>query len=308
MRRYLQLTIAQIGVGSSISLGKHLMMQDNPVSKVTQMEFRFIFCFLCLAFFMTMQTFSKNKYTEKYPSLDNIARVYIFLQSLCAGVLFNGLMLLGMQYTTATMTGIISSALPIIVAILSFLILKEKLTRPKALAILLTMIGMVVLQLDTLGTEHAANVLLGGSLILLSLVPEALYTIFVKLLGKRMHPLKQAAIINLVSVLVFTPFWVISGGISELSSLSINDWGLLAIIGILSAAFYYFWTAAVERVEANTAAIFIGVMPIATTVSAILILDEKFSGFDALGMGIVFVALVIGSEIIKKSKNKKNFK
>src|SRR5690606_8047463 len=121
------------------------------------------------------------------------------------GVLFNLLMLLGLKYTTATMAGIIASVIPAVIALLSFLILRERLTRNKCIAIMLAIGGVAILHFDTLDHGVAQNALLGGLLVFLSLIPEALYTILAKLLGDKLQPLTQASLINLLSVFMFMP-------------------------------------------------------------------------------------------------------
>ena len=56
-----------------------------------------------------------------------------------------------------------------------------------------------------------------------------------------------------------------------------------------------------SKVSATTAAIFTGVMPIATTLTAILLLGETFTAYDATGMVFVLLSIGIGARVSKQN-------
>jgi drug/metabolite transporter (DMT)-like permease len=290
---YCQLAIAQIGVGISIVLAKQLMHRGIPA--VMQMEARFAGCFLILLLMLLLRR-QGYQGLSKFKAIA-MPRDWILLvaQALCAGVLFNVFMLLGLEYTTATSAGIIASILPAIVAILSLIILKEKLARRNIIAIVLAIIGVSILHLDNISTEQGNFALLGGALVFLALIPEALYTIFAKLLGDKIEPLSQATIINFISMLVFLPFYLFIIGIQQLIILDPIDITMLGISCFCSMLFYYYWTKGIMVIPAMTAAVFTGLMPISTTIFAILMLGETFTIYDSIGMLCVLVSIVVGS-------------
>ena len=58
-------------------------------------------------------------------------------------------------------------------------------------------------------------------------------------------------------------------------------------------------------ISASTAAIFGGIMPVATAILAILFLGEEFHWYDSFGMLLVIASIVIGTgwrPFIRKSK------
>lgn len=290
---YIQLVLAQVGCGLGIIVGKKLLVLGVPV--YTQMGLRFIACFLMLFSFLMIQALHSHTKVELIPKIRKRDWTLVIMQSICAGVLFNLLMLFGLKYTTATMAGIITSSLPVVITLLSFVFLKEHLSKNKFIAILLVVIGVVILHVDTVGVRKSSSPIIGGVLIFLALIPEGLYTVFAKILGKKIEPLVQATWINLISCCLFVPFWLFSGMLDIFKVLDLKAWGYIGIGSFSSMLFYYCWTAGVSHVKANTAAIFTGVMPIVTTISAILFLQESFSIFDLLGMVFVITSIFIGT-------------
>ena len=178
---------------------------------------------------------------------------------------------------------------------------KETLSKNKLVAIILAIIGVSILHLDTLGHSQAANALLGGFLVFLSLIPEALYTVFAKILGNKVTPIIQASLINLISIFLFLPIWLYLGGAAGLMTLDAKGIEVLLISSFCSMLFYYCWTAGVSKVSATTAAIFTGVMPIATTLTAILLLGETFTAYDATGMAFVLLSIGISARVSKQN-------
>ncbi len=300
---YIQLTVAQLGVGMSIVFGKQLMLLQVPV--IVQIQLRFVITaamLIVLAFLMFIATKDKTSFSLKLSGRDYIL---ILLQSLTAGVLFNLLILFGLKYTTATMAGVIASALPAVIVILSLMILGERLSKNKMVAIFLAILGVIVLHLDTVGKETAINPMLGGFLVLLALIPEALYTIFTKLLQGHIHPIIQAICINIISIVLFAPVWWHSGGIPVTAEL-VQDFTqpsmiLLFISGFCSLLFYYCWTAGVSKVPATTAAIFTGLMPISATFGAIMLLGETLTYYDTAGMLFILLSVYIGAKVHRHS-------
>lgn len=304
------MVIAQVGVGLSVVVSK-LLMKDG-VSVATQLEGRFVFCsFFLLLNLVPVIIYKSRKGDVSEFSLNLNKKQWLILiaQSLCGGVFFNLIMLAGLRYTTATMAGILTSTLPAILAILSFLILKERVGPQRIFAIFLAIVGVVVLHLDSIGSGSSKNALLGGFLIVLAMVPEGMYTILAKILGNVVNPLMQAFAINLVSSIIFFPAWMYYVGFDGMGHLNTSHFMNLALTGLLSYFFYYMWTAGVTKVQASVAAIFTGVMPIATTIGAIAMMGESFTLYDAAGMSFVLLSIFIGSGVVelkRKSDAKKN--
>lgn len=287
---YIELSLAQFSIGINIILGK-LLGSTYPICSL--LALRFLIGFIIIAVYLQLSS-SRTIYSE-IKELSRYDWVLLFLQALCGGFLFNIFTLYGLQYTTATATGIVNSAVPALVAIFSFFLLKEALTKRKASAIVLTIIGILLLSLGNASSGSESAGLFGLFLVSLAIIPEALFTIFAKMIKKPLNSFTTAMFINLCNALMFFPLalndeWIL------FSNASLMEWLQILLYGISGGIlFFVFWYRGLAHTTANTAALFMGVMPVATSILAYLFLQETLSGFDVLGMLCVMISIFIGT-------------
>ena len=221
--------------------------------------------------------------------------VVIIVQALCAGAFFNLLLLLGMKFTSASMAGIITSALPAIVVIASIVFLKERLTRRAGLSIGLAILGLIIINARNLHLEQSDH-FLGDMIILLSLIPEAAYYILSKLHQNKLPVFLVSALMNGINVPVFCLILIFH---QHPISLNLHAFQcvLLLIVGIASALFYVFWFLGSRKVHSTAAGLTTAFMPIATLIIATLFLKETISNVQFIGMLLVILSIVYSSKI-----------
>ncbi|KTD32896.1 transmembrane protein [Legionella nautarum] len=216
---------------------------------------------------------------------------FIIAQALTAGVLFNCLMLLGLHYTDANVAGIITSALPAIIALMSWVILREKISKKKGLCILFATLGLVVIAWDKWQGLGASHSFFGDVIVLLSLLPEATYYILCKLHSNKLPVFLISSLINGINALILLPF----NNFASLNSLTLTPWIwlILVTLGLSSGLFYVFWYFGVRQVDGIMASLSTAVMPVATVILAWLILGEQLSALQCTGMGLVILSIAI---------------
>lgn len=288
---YLELSFAQFCIGANINLLK-VLIPHFPIYYL--LMFRFFIGFVLTGIYLTCTQFNKTQ-TECKTITGRDGSV-LFFQALCGGFLFNILTVYGLQYTTATVTGIINSAVPALVAIFSFFILKEKLTTHKSFAIVLCVLGIGILSLGKLeGFGEGNNELLGISLIIVSIIPEALFTILAKLLKNPLSPIVTTVVIQLINALLFLPLVIMSHELTFIQQVPALVWFQMLLYGTSGTLFFVFWYRGLTHISANTAALFMGIMPISTSVIAYMFLGEVLNLYDMLGMLCVLGSLFFGT-------------
>lgn len=288
---YLELSLGQCCIGINIILGK-ILIPEIPIFPLLLL--RFTLGFVLVATYQTLANFSLVQTELK--ALSTKDWLIIFAQAACAGFLFNVLVLYGLQHTTATVTGIINSAVPALVAVFSFIILREKLTLRIGVAILLCIIGIAILGLGkAIPTDSNQTELLGIILVLAAIVPEALFTVLAKLLKKPPAPLTTTLLINFFNMMLFIPFAITAewGQLAHASVLTLSQIFLYGLTG--GILFFVFWYRGLTRISANTAALFMGVMPISTCILAYFALNEILGWDDLIGMILVIISIFIGT-------------
>src|SRR5262249_135258 len=151
----------------------------------------------------------------------------LFVQSFFGNFLFSICLLNGMAHTTATAAGVVLSTLPAAVALLSWIVLRERLSRRVIAAIVLAVRGIPLLQFAKGGAVSSSASWLGNLLILGAVFCEATYVIIGKRLAATRTPLRVGALINLWGLALITPFGLWQLQSVDLGALSLAMWGLL---------------------------------------------------------------------------------
>ncbi len=294
---YLALILSMVFVGSSMTTNTFIV-DDVPVMIAGLLRF------LIAAVFILVITFAVD---GELPQLDRRSHLTVLAQSLFGSFLFTVLTLHGVSMTTAMISGIILAASPAMVAILSWL-LGDRLSRIAWVGVLLTIGGVLVVNvLDAPDENGATRPLLGALLILLAVLSESLYTIFSRLVAKKASPLGLTCWYSMYGALLFLipGLWQMRD--FDLGTIPVSAWVALtyagAFVGSAAAVFWYF---GLRQLPTSVAGAVTGVMPIAAVLSAWLIAGDHFGWPHLVGMalivgGIVLVARSRGRGIERKA-------
>jgi len=221
----------------------------------------------------------------------------LFVQSFFGNFLFSLCLLSGMAHTTATAAGVLLSTLPAAVALLSWLVLREKLSRRVVAAIVLAVGGVTLLQFAKADVPSvASSSWLGNLLILGAVFCEATYVIIGKRLAATRTPLRVSALINLWGLALITPFGLWQLQRVDLGALSSATWALLAFYSIAASLIaVWLWMTGLKHVPANQAGVFTVALPITAALVGVVAFGENFTGLHAAALllaagGVVLIA------------------
>jgi drug/metabolite transporter (DMT)-like permease len=289
---YILLATAQAALASNVIIGKYVL-EELPT--FIFLGIRFLVSSLLLSVIMLLVKNKVASQTHPVGILQMKDWGFLIGQALTGGFLYNVLFYQGIKFTTATDAGIISSTLPAMIAVFAFLFLKEKLDQKKVIAILLAILGIAVINLDIIPSkELGINSLLGNGLVLLAMVPEAIYSIFNKFISPRIHPLGGSVVVSWVVFIMLLPLMWLELTESDLSQIPPYHYTLSAIAGFFSAFFFLAWTKGLATISASSAAIFGGVLPIVTALLGWYFLGESFTWYTMVGISLVFSSLAMG--------------
>lgn len=152
-------------------------------------------------FVIIFALFVREKVERK--DLPRLAITGVFGIGISQLLFFNGLSL-----TSAMNVGILMTSIPLFTVILSYFILKEKITKLKGLGVLVGGIGAVAL--TTVGKEPEFDSSLGDLLIILNALMFAAYIVVVKPLMAKYNPITVITynfIFGLIFILAYPPVW-----------------------------------------------------------------------------------------------------
>lgn len=286
---YVFLVLAQVSVGVNIVGSKYLLPHMSVIALlVARFWLAGILLFACHGFL------PRSK--QPLAQLTKRDFVFLILQALFAGALFNLLLLAGLQYASASVAGVITAALPAMITIFSVLLLKERLSLYGVACVLLAVVGLIIVNAHGIGGSSGAGLhhtqLKGVLILLLALLPESLYYVLCKMHRVNMPLFLLSAWINVINGIVILPVLLFHHS-ALLVSLSGSLMVVLLLVCGSSALFYVCWYLGCRQVSGSVAGLFTAVMPIATLVLSWLFLSEGLSVLQMVGLLLVITSIIM---------------
>lgn len=298
MLAYMKIALAMAIVGSSVVVGK-LIISSFPIFLAS--ELRFIIATVILLPLLLQKE-------KRFPSINQKYLFILFLQAFTGVFLFNIFMLYGLKFTTAIEAGIITSTLPAVVGLVSFLFLKEKLTIKKGLGIIFAVVGVLLINIvgDEVGNN---NSLLGNLLIFGAVLGETLFITLGKLVSNKVTPLTISTMMSIFGLIMFLPFSIYEAKDFDFSSVSIVDWMNVLYFGIVVTVLaFLLMYQGLSKVPASSAGVLTSVLPLSSIILSFFILKEEVLLPHVLGMLLVFVAIfVISKDSVGNESEAKTF-
>lgn len=228
------------------------------------------------------------------PRLPAHLHAILAVQSLAGVVLFNILLLVGLDMTTATMSGIITAATPAVIALMS-VAMGERLSRAGWLGVTIAIAGVVAVNLlVTPPGDAAPRPILGGFLVLLAVVGEALYTILGKHAAGRVSPLATATLVSLYGAAMFLPLALWDLRTADLGAIPASAWlAVLYLALIVTVVAFALWFRGLQAIPASIAGAFTGMIPVTAVISAGLVLGEDVGPLHIAGIAIVLLGIML---------------
>lgn len=134
----------------------------------------------------------------------------------------------------------------------------------------------------------------GDLLILASTVNWAIYSILGRDTLKRLGSTTAIAAVMFAGWTMLIPLFVNAAGWQEYRGLSSSSLAAIAFLGIgCSGLGYWFWYAALQRIETSQVAAFLYVEPLVTLLAAVTLLGESVAVSTIVGGVLVLVGVLI---------------
>lgn len=222
----------------------------------------------------------------------------LFLESFLGNFLFTLCMVTGVMLTSAVTAGVTMAAIPVAVAVLSWLLLGEQVARRTWVAVALAVAGIALYAgakpQEVAGAQPYAW--LGQVLLLAAVFCEAAYAVIGKQLTATLSPRRISAIINLWGFALSTPFGLYFAWRFDFGAVSLPMWTLLLFYALAACVWtVWLWMTGLRAVPAAQAGIFTVMLPISAAVVGVLALGEQISGLQLLALGIALLGVVVAT-------------
>jgi drug/metabolite transporter (DMT)-like permease len=233
-------------------------------------------------------------------------RRLLFLESFLGNFLFSICMLFGVSLTTAVAAGLVMSSIPAVVAILSWLVLKERIGRRTSAAIACAALGIGLFSLQKPDAGIAASAeasflglgyaVWGNLLVFAAVVCEASYVVIGKKLTEGLGPKRISAIINLWGFVLVTPFGFWAAWHFDFAVVSGDIWALLFFYALAASVWtVWLWMTGLKTVPASRAGVFTVMLPVSAAAVGVLFMGERLTPMQMLAFGIALLGLILAT-------------
>lgn len=206
------------------------------------------------------------------------------------------LSLSGLTSTTASASSLLWAAEPILIVVLAWLLLRERLSASLIVFSLLALAGVVLI--SGLATDQViASSFMGNTLILAGVACCALYSVLARRLSSDIDPLLAVTVQQTFAFAWALTLWLLQffvDGSLRQATPDLQTWLLAAISGVIYYGLaFWFYLHGLARVKASLAGVFINLTPFFGIGGAYIFLNEQLSFIQWIG-GVVILASVFG--------------
>ena len=241
--------------------------------------------------------FASKKFKIEWPVVKQSWH-YFFWISLTGVSLFNTFVYIGGHYTSAINLALIgTTSSPIFAVILARVFLKEKIGWLKVMGIILCIIGILFL----LSKGNFKNLLslrftAGDGWILLAALTFAVYNTMVKRKPASVSPVNFLFVAFSFGTILLFPFYLWDIFHSAPVEWNVKMLSIIFYLGIGASVFCFFiWNIAIHKLGAGRTALFGNLIPIFSSLEAVIILHEQFTWVHIVSMIVVFAGIMLAN-------------
>jgi drug/metabolite transporter (DMT)-like permease len=281
----LSLSAAMTLTGANVAFGKAIAAE---VSVYVFLLFRFGLASAALALMV------RGEPGPKLAQMTRGQRRDLTLMALLGLVGFTVLIFEGLRRTAAADAGIITAALPAVVAVLGVALMGDRLSRLQLAAIGLAVAGLVLVQAT--GARGGVTTVVGNLLVAAAVLCEASFVLLGKRLAPPYQPLRLALGANLMGLVLSLPLVIAALPAFDIGAVRPQIWLLGAWFSLSSGVVcLWLWYRGLPHVETWLAGLATAAIPVAALATSALYLGESIGGWRLAGAALVIAAIGLGA-------------
>ncbi len=235
--------------------------------------------------------------------LTSRTRLLVFLESFLGNFLFTICMISGVKMTTAVSAGVILSAMPAVVAVMSWIFLRERIGLRVWLAVVCGALGIGLLSLaknphtpglDGADAVQAHQAWLGNLLVCAAVLCEASYAVIGKKLTAVLSPKRISSIINLWGLILMTPMGFYAALHFDFGAVHKGIWLLLLFYALAASVWsVWLWMTGLKSIPASRAGVFTVMLPVSTALVGVLALGESLSMIQLAAFAVALAGMLL---------------
>ena len=293
-KAYIMLVLATLFWAGNFVVGKSAFIENVPPFSLT--FFRWLLVWLILIPFTYKEFFKLRRVI-----LDNF--LLLLLLGLTSVGLFNSFIYNALNFTQVINASLFNAVIPVAIILFGLLFKLEKTNKYQILGLIISILGILSiitkLDLDILLTLSFNK---GDILMIGAVITWGIYSAFLKKRKFEVSLLTLVHILCTFGLITLIPQFLFE--FSQGKTIIINDHLIYSLIYLAifpSIGSYYCWAGAVSIIGANRAGIFLSLIPLFSTILAMIFFDEKFLFFHFIGSVLIILGLLLSNKKIKNA-------
>ncbi len=224
---------------------------------------------------------------------------YLIITAILGVSVFNTLIYIAGQTTTAVNLSLISITFPVFTIILARIFLKESITSSKIIGVIVIIFGVILLISEgKLGFLSSLSFAIGDLWMLLASLIFAIYSLLVKSRPLEIQPRSFLGSIFIIGLIFLSPFYLfLSSGSQTNPYDEITIYSILYIGIFASIIAYFLWNRSVDLLGPSKASMIYYTIPLFSGLLAYIFLNEKVSAIHLIsGLSIISGILMANSK------------
>lgn len=219
----------------------------------------------------------------------------LFLLGLFGNLLYQWLFIVGINFSFAANAAIILGTIPIWVAVFSHILSFEKMSRLKAIGVILAFTGVVIIISGGQNSvSFGSESFIGDVLIVVAAIVFGVYSIYSKTYLGSYSPLQFSGMMIAIGAFALTIIAIPEMSATNWSGISAAAYGGVVYSGALSIGLaYLIWNNGLARVGAIRTAAYQNLVPVMGLVFGVVLLNEQLNVFQYSGSAVVVAGIVL---------------
>ena len=251
--------------------------------------------------FLLLLPFTYRKIVEDFDKYKkNLS--YFLVISILGVTVFNSFTYLSLRTSMVINSSIMTSITPLLIILFSWLIFKTQTYFMQFFGIILSVVGVLLIISKANFTNLInLNFTTGDLWMLAAVFSWGLYSVLLKKIDSTLSQLATLEVMIFFGLIFIFPFYIIESFHNSYLPKDLNEILMISYVAIFASITSFFaWNKGVSIVGANKASLFLHLIPIFSSIWAIIFLGEKFSFFHLIGTAFIIIGIVL-SNINKKS-------
>jgi drug/metabolite transporter (DMT)-like permease len=290
-KAYIMLILATLFWAGNFTIGKFAYTENVPPYSLA--FFRWILVWIILLPF-TYKEISKIKTEVK-----NNLSLFFILGFTSVGI-FSAFTYNALNYTQVINASLFNTAIPVSIILVCFLLKIEKTNIFQISGLIVSVLGIlaIITRLD-LNILLTLNFNKGDIYMVIAIISWGIYSAFLK---KKTFDISLLSLVHVVctfGLIILFPAFLFELAQGKTTEVNSNLIFILFYIAIFpSIGSYYCWAGAVSIIGANRAGIFLSLIPLFSTIFAMIFFNEKFLFFHFIGSVLIILGLFLSNKKI----------